>query len=54
MSATLLVVDLVLLDVRPQGGQGFAGSIVLAFVGLALLIILARWTSSKPRKRRPK
>lgn len=38
------------LDVAPQGGHGFAGSVVVAFVALGLLIILAKWTSSKPRK----
>jgi hypothetical protein len=44
------VLGLLPLDTAPQGRNGFAGSIVLAFVGLGLLIILAKWTSSKPRK----
>ena len=38
------------LDAAPQGRNGFAGSVVIAFVALGLLIILAKWTSSKPRK----
>ena len=37
------------LDTAPQGANGFAGSIVVAFVAVGLLIILARWTMSKPK-----
>lgn len=38
------------LDAAPQGSNGFAASIVVAFVAIGLLIIFAKWTSSKPRK----
>jgi hypothetical protein len=38
------------LDVAPQGGNGFAGTIVVAFVAIGLLVILAKWTSSKPKR----
>jgi hypothetical protein len=48
-----ILLALVPLDTPPEG-HGFAGSIVLAFVALGLLIILAKWTSSKPKRRRKK
>jgi VIT1/CCC1 family predicted Fe2+/Mn2+ transporter len=48
--ALAALLGLVPLDTAPQGRNGFAGSIVLAFVALGLLIILAKWTSSKPKK----
>ena len=48
--ALTTVLGLLPLDTAPQGRNGFAGSIVLAFVALGLLIVLAKWTSSKPRK----
>jgi hypothetical protein len=42
------------LDVTPPESHGFAGSIVIAFVALGLLIIRAKWTSSKPKRRKKK
>ena len=49
MTSSLPIAQLA-LDALPQGNNGFAGSIVAAFVAVGLLIILAKWTSSKPRK----
>jgi VIT1/CCC1 family predicted Fe2+/Mn2+ transporter len=49
VSALLVVAP---LDTAPQGGNGFAGSIVVAFVAVGLLVILARWTMSKPKRPR--
>lgn len=48
MVSTLAVV----LEVYPSGSQGFAGTIVVAFVVLAGLILLTMWASSKPKRRR--
>jgi hypothetical protein len=48
------LVGLLPLDVSPPRSSGIAGSVVIAFVALGLLIILAKWTSSKPRRRRKK
>jgi hypothetical protein len=36
----------------PAASHGFAGSVVVAIVALGLLIILAKWTSSKPKRRK--
>jgi hypothetical protein len=49
LGATL--VGLLPLDTPPES-HGFAGSVVIAFVALGLLIILAKWTSSKPKRRK--
>ncbi|HET9649432.1 MAG TPA: hypothetical protein VFP34_14550 [Microlunatus sp.] len=46
----LPMLALVTMDAAPQGGNGFAGTIVVAFVAVGLLVILAKWTSSKPKR----
>ncbi len=49
-ATVLALLALLPMDAAPQGSNGFAASIVVAFVAIGLLIILAKWTSSKPRK----
>ena len=46
---SLVVLPVIPMDTAPHGGNGFAGTIVVAFVAVGLLIILARWTMSKPK-----
>lgn len=41
--------------VRPTRGNGFAGSIIGALMAIGLLIIVAKFATTKPkRRRRPK
>jgi hypothetical protein len=40
------------LDVRPSSGQGFAATIIAAFVVLGVLALVAMFVSSRPRSRR--
>ena len=42
-----------LQTVRPGGGNGFAGSIIGALMAIGLLIIVAKFATTKPKRRRP-
>ena len=41
-----------LQPVRPSRGNGFAGSIIGALMAIGLLIIVAKFATTKPRNRR--
>lgn len=56
--ATTLVLPLdigpVLLEtVRPSRGNGFAASIIGGIMAIGLLIIVAKFATTKPKRRRP-
>jgi hypothetical protein len=39
--------------VRPSRGNGFAGSIIGALMAIGLLVIVAKFATTRPRRRRP-
>jgi hypothetical protein len=42
-----------LQTVRPTRGNGFAGSIIGAMMAIGLLIVVAKFATTKPKRRRP-
>ncbi len=41
-----------LQPVRPSGGNGFAGTIIAALMAIGLLIIVAKFATTRPKNRR--
>ncbi|HEY5788622.1 MAG TPA: hypothetical protein VIT65_28005 [Microlunatus sp.] len=42
-----------LQPVQPSRGNGFAGSIIGALMAIGLLVVVAKFATTKPRRRRP-